>query len=405
MGAGGPAVRRDSAAVCGVMMRPRIVFLNQSLGQIFRPLAVDLADQIGSSMLYTGSEGSQQIRNLEIRHAPCYHSERISSRLWTWGLYLLWTTPACLFMPGKPLLFVVSNPPFTPLVAWLLKQLRGWRYVSLVWDVYPDILVRFGYLAENGRITRLWRALNRMALQEADAVVTIGSHMAQTLQQGLENTDVQIEVIPNGADTQAIQPLPKSENPFAQQYGQVGKFTVLYSGKMGATHDLDTLLKVARRWRDRADVGFLLIGGGAKYRDLDIAREDLTNVTLLPWQPEAVLPYSLTSGDVAVVSLDRGAEGVSMPSRTYFMMAAGCALVGISHGENDLRDTLETYSCGVSVEPGDVDGLEAVLQRFYESPTFLAECRHNARAAAEKVFSHRIIVEQYLELLMPLLAR
>jgi colanic acid biosynthesis glycosyl transferase WcaI len=386
--------------------RPRIVFLNQSIGQTFRQLAVDLTDQIGPGVLYVGSEGGRQIGNLRIRHAPCYRSERIWSRLWTWGLYLLWTALSCLLTPGEPLLFVVSNPPFTPLVAWLLKHLRGWRYVSLVWDVYPDSLVRFGYLAEHGWATRLWRALNRIALQNADAVITIGPHMAQTLRQGLGNADVQIQVIPNWADTQAIRPLSKAENPFALQYGQVDKLTVLYSGKMGLTHDLDTLLQVARRWQDRADVGFLLIGGGAKYQDLEqaIVKDNLTNVTLLPWQPESALPYSLPTGDVAVVSLDRGAEGVSMPSRTYFMMAAGCAIVGINHGQNDLRDTLETYACGVSVEPGDVDGLTAALQRFYESPTFLAGCRQNARLAAENTFSHQAIVEQYLELLKPLLA-
>lgn len=387
------------------MIRPRIVFLNQTLGQTFRQLAVDLADRIGPGVLYAGSEDKQQIGNLTIRHAPRYRSERIASRLWTWGLYLAQTTLACLFMPGKPLLFVVSNPPFTPWIAWMLKRLRGWRYVCLIWDVYPDVLVRFGYLKEQSWIVKLWRALNRLALQNADAVITIGDRMAQTVQQGLRESKTPIHVIPCWADTDAIRPLPKSENAFAQQYNQVGKFTVLYSGKMGATHDLDTLLHMARRLRDRDDIGFLLIGGGTKYREIEqiVAEEGLTNVTLLPWQPESLLPISLPTGDVAIISLDQGAEGISMPSRTYFMMAAGCALVGLSHGENDLRDTLETYQCGLSVEAGDVDGLEAALQRFYESPSFLASCRQNARAAAEAVFSHSTIVAQYLELLAPLM--
>jgi len=387
-------------------MRPRIVFLNQTLGQTFRQLAIDLANGVGPGVLYAGSEDAQQIGNLTIRQGPRYRSERIGSRLWTWGLYLLWVTFACLFTPGKPLLFVVSNPPFTPLVAWLLKRLRGWRYVCLVWDVYPEVLVRFGYLKEQSRIAKLWRATNRLALQNADAVITIGDRMAHTLQQGLGNPQTSIHVIPCWADADAIRPLPKSENAFAQQHNQVEKFTILYSGKMGATHDLDTLLHVARRWRDRDDIGFLLIGGGAKYREIErsVAEENLTNVILLPWQPEALLPSSLPTGDVAIVSLDRGVEGISMPSRTYFMMAAGCALVGLSHGENDLRDTLEAYQCGLSVEPGDVDGLEAALQHFYESPSFLASCRQNARAAAETVFSHPNIVAQYLQLLTPLMS-
>ena len=45
-------------------------------------------------------------------------------------------------------------------------------------------------------------------------------------------------------------------------------------------------------------------------------------VTIVPFQPEEVLSYTLACVDVGVVSFAAGAEGVSMPSKTCFTMAA-----------------------------------------------------------------------------------
>ena len=387
----------------------RLVFLCQSLGPLFRQLTADLADTYGPSILFTGSESSERIGNLLIRRTPRYRSDSVVWRLITWTAYMLWVLVACLRLSGHPLLFAVTNPPFNPWLALLLKWLRRWPYAVLVWDIYPDLLVRFGYLSERNLITRFWNYLNRQALTEAEVVITIGEHMANTIRWGLgktNNAGCRIEVIPMWTDVDWIRPLPKSANSFAKRHGQVGKLTVLYSGNMGATHDLDTLLEVAYRLRRNPHVAFLLIGDGTQRKALEqiVASRQLSNVTMLPWQPEEVLPYSLATGDVAVVSLDRGAGGLSMPSKTYFMMAAGCGLVGVCHGENDLRATIETHECGVTVEPGNVEGLAEILLKLQRSPELLRTYRRNARLAAERHFSAQVCTAQFRVLLASLLS-
>ena len=42
-----------------------------------------------------------------------------------------------------------------------------------------------------------------------------------------------------------------------------------------------------------------------------------------------MLPLSLASADCAIVRLDEGYEGVSVPSKTYQMMAAGAAILAV----------------------------------------------------------------------------
>ena len=80
-------------------------------------------------------------------------------------------------------------------------------------------------------------------------------------------------------------------------------------------------------------IGGLFIGGAGRAEELKEAAAQNPGVgRYLPFQPAEALPYSMTSGDIAVVTLGKGTEGISMPSKCYYMMAAGCAILGLSEG-------------------------------------------------------------------------
>ena len=112
----------------------------------------------------------------------------------------------------------------------------------------------------------------------------------------------------------------------------------------------------------------------------------------------------MTSGDVALVTLGKGTEGISMPSKCYFMMAAGCAILGVSEGDNDLKRVIEAYECGVSLTCDDSAGIAAAIRRFKEDPAYLKRLQANARKAAEEVFDTKVVNQQYMELLTPLVS-
>lgn len=387
--------------------KPKIVFLNQSIDPSFLQLLIGVADRVGECVLYTGSYISGQHDHLRICHAPSYNNSSYFSRLWTWSLYMLYVTLACLFMPGPQLLFVASNPPFLPLLARFLHCIRGWKYIILVWDIYPDVLVRFGVLVEPSLIVKLWRHLNKQALSHAEVVITISQGMAETLQTQFIKNDVPIpnfQILPTWVDTDRIQPIPKSENWFAQKYQQVEKLTILYSGNMGATHDVSSLVQAAARLKHIDDIAFLLIGGGPGYEIVKeaIVQQRLENVTLLPYQPQEVIPFSMPTGDIAIVSLDSGAEGLSMPSKTYFMMAAGCALLGISQAQSDLANLVQKHEIGVNIAPGDVEALVVEIQHFHKDREYLRQCQTNARYAAVNHFSAEHVLQKYTSLLVSL---
>lgn len=225
--------------------------------------------------------------------------------------------------------------------------------------MYPDILIVLGKL-QDGVAARVWRRLNRSILENADAVIVISCDMEDVLSKHYDLTKTRpgkVVMIPNWADVEAIKPLEKSTNWFAQQHDQVTKTTVLYSGNMGNTHDIEGILEVARLLENVPQIHFLFIGEGAKWSIVEnaINNDALKNVTLLPFQPENILPFSMTTGDIGLVPYLPGSEGCIVPSKSYYYMAAGVVPVIISSQPTDLGEMVVSKKCGISVRSGDYE--------------------------------------------------
>lgn len=315
--------------------KPRILFLNQMAGPMFRELAEDLSEEWLSGLLYTGHPDTLKHRNTEhltIKRGPGYDKRNEFLRVWSWGKYFVYALFQAIKTPSTTLLFFVSNPPFLALIGYVLKKIRKQRYVVLVYDIHPDLLVALGRLKETGFITRCWHWMNRIVYENAEIVFTIGDYMAANLEKRFDAASTKpgkVLVVPPWVDTDFIRPIPKSENWFAKKYNQVNKLTILYSGNLGATHNIEFIVDLARQLKKQEDIHFLIIGEGAKREFVAdaIAEEDLKNVTLLPFQPEEVLPYSLATGDIAVVSMQPGTEGLMVPSKAMYYLAAGCKIL------------------------------------------------------------------------------
>jgi len=297
---------------------------------------------------------------------------------------------------------VSTNPPWTMLCMPLVKRLSGCRYVLLIYDIYPDVLARMGTIRSDGWLARVWRRLSRRAMLEAEGVVTIGHHMAETLGAHLHANDLcNIEVVPNWADTDFIVPRDKADNVFAREHGLVGKFVVVYSGSFGATHDMASVLAAAEMVRDLGDVHFLLIGGGTRQREVEnlVREKNLPNLTLLPLQPFATLPWSLSAADCAIVCLDEGYEGISVPSKTYFALSAGAALLAISPEGTELAELVCEESCGFHIPPRSPSLLAERIRALRSDARLLASCKAASRRLAETRFSRTIATRKHFEYL------
>lgn len=379
------------------MRHPRVIFLNQMAGPLFRELAQDISEKWPPGLLLTGHPDAlkaKQTDSLRIVAVLEYRRKSYLSRVLSGIRYWLCALFYCWTLPRSTLVFSMSEPLCLGMVAYLLKRLRGQNYVILVYDIYPDTLVRFGVLKESGLITRIWRRMNKLAWENAEIVFTIGEAMANSLEQMFDAGKTlpgKVIFIPNWADTDWIRPVAKDKNEFAKEYGQVGKLTVMYSGNLGKTHDIETILAAAKELEGYDSIHFMIIGEGAKKGLVEQAKhkDGLDNLTILPFQPESLLPVSLPTADISVITLDKGAEDLSAPSKICYAMAAGSALIGLCNNDSEVARIINQHKCGIVVKPGDVHAMVSGIKDLLNDNAKLRRYQTNSRRTAERFYSRK----------------
>jgi len=348
---------------------PRLLILNQMAGPMTWELAEDLSIELGQVALLTGhpdtlEKGSTD--QLEMFPAPMYQRGSFARRGLSWFAYC-WKAFFWLWRwPAKTPMLIFSNPPVLVWVAWLVQKLRKQPYAVMVHDIYPDVLVRLQGFSEQHLLIRIWRWLNRQAYQSARVVMTLGEYMAANLESQFDSSKTpagKVEIVYPWVDTEKIHPIPKQENWFAQKYDQVGKLTVMYSGNMGLGHDIETMLEAARLLKDEPDIHFMFIGAGPKYKLVaDLQKKyNLDNVTLLGWQPEEILPFSLATADISLVSLERGMEGYAIPSKAIYGLATGACYIVLASRNNELVVWADKFCTGIFSDSSNAYGLANII--------------------------------------------
>ena len=99
---------------------------------------------------------------------------------------------------------------------------------------------------------------------------------------------------------------------------------MLHAGNLGFYGAWDTLLKAAEILRNEGNTGLVFIGDGANRKALEASAANLPNVRFLPFRPVEQVPHVMMAGDIHIVTVKRGLEGVVVrASSTRFSRRAG----------------------------------------------------------------------------------
>ncbi|MFH0965708.1 MAG: glycosyltransferase family 4 protein [Planctomycetota bacterium] len=315
--------------------------------------------------------------------------------------FFLWA----VFSRSRAPLLIVTCPPQALWVGAVANALRGRPFVILVHDLYPEIAEALGKLKTGSLVARLWRRLNRFAFRRAAAVIVPGRCVRRSVARYLPPKErSKIAVIPSWSAGDDVRPLPRKGNPLLSALGLDRAFVVQYSGNIGLFHEIETVLAAAERLArlggpTSSRVRFLFVGTGAQRPLVERAARTLPNVTLLPFQPRRFLPISLAACDLALVTLKTGAEGLSVPSKTYRILAAGRPVLAVMNPDAEVARLVLHTRCGAVSPPGDPAALARLILELAESPDRLAAFAAVARRAYEEEFTTARIASLYARLL------
>jgi len=320
-------------------------------------------------------------------------------------LNMLTRTAAMFWMGLKrirrgDLILVVTNPPLLPFAVLLLKWLRGARFVLLIHDVYPEVLVASGLSGPKSLIVRLGKLANRLLYNQAAEVVSIGRDMSKLILPKVAEGCGRLRMIGNWAELEYVRPQEKRESRWLKELGLTDKFVVLYAGTLGRTHGLETLVEAAARLRGEPDIHFLVAGFGAKeeYIRNAIRTRQLTNISLHHFsRPRWQQGETLAACDVGLISFRPGMAGVSVPSRMYNLMAAARPIIGVTDADSELAEVVREEEIGWVVGPGDSVGLAEAILRARQNPGVLRAMGRRAVEAAGSKYTREKALGAYRE--------
>lgn len=356
----------------------KIIFINQSVGQLFADVVDEFSKEGYDCTLLTGSDNIKLDDGIKIVQLKKYNRTSVKNRLITWIIFT-WQVRNYLRMHKTEDLLIVSNPAFATLLPLWVKN----TYSLLIYDTYPDALVSTGTLKETNFFVKWWIKKNKNQIyKNAKVVYTLSESMAKALVKYTSKDT--IEIIPNWADTSFLKPIEHKDNHWLVEKGLQDKFIVLYSGNIGNTHKVESIVDVANTLKGRKDIQFIIVGEGGKKELVKNRIQELgvDNVMLLPFQDKEIIPYSIGAADIGVITLDEKSSAVSVPSKTYSMLAVGSCLMCIASKKSELSALVDEYDCGKVFSSNDIQDMADFIVKMASDNKLLHQKKSNSRKAS-----------------------
>ena len=296
---------------------------------------------------------------------------------------------------------VYSNPPILPWIASWAKVLFGCKLIFVSYDLYPEVATVTNTLREGNIICRLMNHINKCVFRRADSVVALSSEMKNYILQHRDIAAEKVTVIPNWYEDRGEPSRDLTDNIFREK--TAGKYVVSYFGNMGTMQDMDTILGAIRELKEDPNMFFLFAGHGNKMEKLKaiVSEEQIPNIVIHDFLHGKDFRDALVISDCALVSLEKGATGLCVPSKTYSYMMQGIPLLAIMD-EGDIVRDIEN-GAGLWVRNGESAKLAEAIRTLRDNPEKQKTMRQTCREIYLKHYTTEICTKKYVTLFRDLL--
>lgn len=274
--------------------------------------------------------------------------------------------------------FIRLMKPLTKLIYW-------------GFDLYPEAIVA----NEMGALSRLAKAIypiTRFCYAQLDGVVDIGPCMRKLLTGYGHQANV-ATLVP-WALSESDKPFKPDPETRIALFGDA-RLTLLYSGTIGKAHEFDCFIDLARELRYRnTSVSLCFAGHGNRYDELRamVSSED-TNINFAGFADESKLTKRLSSGDIHMLSLRPGWEGVVVPSKFFGSLAAGRPLLYTGSSESSIKTWIDKYQVGYVINKKNIKQIADELCRLADDSKLLYEKQLNAIKCYNENFSKMKVID------------
>ena len=309
--------------------------------------------------------------------STAYPRHRMRRRVSNYLSYLALAVPRAIALRPDVVL-AMTDPPVAGIAGAFVARRLGCPFVYNIRDMYPDMAVGGDIVHPSAWVDR-WEKMHRRALGQAARVIVLGDDMRERiLAKGASPERV---VVVRDGTSFFPESMPAQSDPVCQEIRSGFPFVALHAGNLGFYGAWNTLLEAARILSNE-DTGLVFIGGGASRDALGATAASLPNVRFLPFRPVEQIPHVMMAGDVHIVTVRRGLEGVVVPSKLYSILAAGRPVLAVAASSSDAARIVTQSGCGLAADPDDPAAVAAAIRELRGDRARLAEMGRRARERA-----------------------
>lgn len=321
-------------------------------------------------------------------------SPKLFSRLMNYFSFVMSSSILGALLLRRPDYLLVESPPlFLGMAGLFLSYLKRTRLIFNVSDLWPESAVQLGLLKKDTLGYRISAKLEALCYRQAWLVTGQSKSILANIKERFP--DSRTFHLSNAVDTARFKPEQRTETARGILTSN-GSCVALYAGLHGLAQGLDQVLAGAEIMGEESGVKFVLIGDGPEKKRLvrEAQERSIANVAFLEISAAKDIPALLASADVALVTLKTHISG-AVPSKLYEAMASGLPVVLVAEGE--AAEIVQQHDAGITVRPGDVNGLIKAIQALVNDPRLRRRLGKNGRRVAEKYFDRTIIANRFID--------
>lgn len=297
-------------------------------------------------------------------------------------------------------LVIYPTPPitFAPVVKYIKKRDNSKSYLILR-DIFPQNVRDLGLL--NNRL--LFNYFRKKEKQLYDISDYIGCMSQGNIQYVLDHNEVdenKLEILYNWGKVNHNTKVITTD--YKKKYGLENKFVAVFGGNIGLPQELEFLLELAKEYKDRSNIIFLIIGKGAqKEKVVNIINSNkLSNVIIKDYIPRNDYRNLLKQCDIGLINLNRIFTIPNMPSKVVDYFNASIPILASTDKNTDLKQFLQDANAGLWSETGDLKTYKENFEKLLNNKELRKELSKNGRNFLEKNLSvekaYKIIVKHFV---------
>lgn len=360
----------------------RFLFVNQFVPPDEAPTALLLGDLAaaleseGHTVIWVGGGTGYRSRKVKAGGRARRELASLCRLLWSG-----WQAPRC------DVILCLSSPPLLLVVAHLLKwRHRKAKLVHWAMDLYPEVAVALGEVADGSWLHKLTEWLMGQAYRACVLVVALDSEMAERIARH------RLTCLIHPPWPPALPPqLTVTEAPaYHPDIPTTMSFSWIYSGNLGRAHEWETLLQAQRLLEERGLAVRLVFQGGGPERSKAEARSTELGLQSCDWRsyaPGDQLLESLLAADALIVTQKTVTQGCLWPSKLALALLVERPIIWVGCGRGGVSSMLRERG-HIAVEPGHAGELADAVEKL----RVVSESKHepiNIAALIQKIEAAR----------------